>query len=312
MRLGLGSWLDLCNRHERLTTDVITNGRTCEWRDSSQLTVGRVFPRVADRLLQHCIAKWPVRFNFDSTPCLSEIPTASVLMAIGGGERLPQFYLALAALRSQTHQALEVIVVEQGPTASLQRTLPVDVRYEHDLVAAGTPFNKSRALNRAAAVARGDVLLIHDADFVVPVDYAAEVTQSLRGVSGVRPARFIFYLDQPSTVRLMESRAMTSSSSVEYVTQNTPCPMALKRSTYWDIGGHDESFVGWGGEDVEFLSRLRTLTVAEGGWLPTIHLWHPSAPRKASGHRNQRQQDELLATDPRVRIERLRSCQRHE
>jgi len=40
--------------------------------------------------------------------------------------------------------------------------------------------------------------------------------------------------------------------------------------------------------------------------LPTIHLWHPSAPKKASGHRNQQQQDEKLAVPAEERIRRLR------
>jgi len=236
---------------------------------------------------------------------LSKSASASVLVAIGGRERLPQFHLALAALRAQSYQALEVIVIEQGPYPSLQSALPADVRYKHDFVVDGTPFNKSRALNLAAALAQGEFFLIHDGDFVVPTDYVAEVVRSLGRASGVRPARFIFYLDHSSTDSAIQSRAIPPHGSIEYVTQNTPCPMGLRRSTYSEIGGHDESFLGWGGEDTEFLSRLRTHSVAEGGWLPVIHLWHPSAPKKINGDRNRAEQNALLSLPPQERIERL-------
>jgi hypothetical protein len=308
LRLGIGSWLDLCNRSEELRRDEFSGGRVCLWRDSSMLTVCRVFPEVGERLLQHCLDQWPIRLNLDNTSSITDPPTASVLMVIGGCDRLPQFHLALAALRGQSFKAMELIVVEQGPLASLRGKLPADVRYRHDFSAEGTPFNKSRALNIAAEMALGEVLVIHDADFLVPADYIAEITRVLQKADGVRPARFIFYLNQETTKSLIQSNELLAACEIDYVTQNTPCPMALRTSTYWDIGGHDESFVGWGGEDTEFLSRLRTRVVAEGGWLPVVHLWHPPASKKINGDRNQAEQDALLAVPPVQRIQQLRSC----
>jgi hypothetical protein len=302
----------LCNRHETLLRDDVSGGRICQWRDSSHLTVSRIFPDVGPRLLLHCLRQWPLRLNYDSPAKRSDEPEASVLIAIGGVDRLRQFRTVLASLRGQSHRSLEILVVEQSVSPELERSLPPDVRYLHDRQAVGVEFNKSRALNIAARAARGMYLLIHDADYVVPRDYVSECCRVLNCVDGVRPSRFNFHLNQSSTEFFTSQCLMPEAPVSEFIVQNNPTPMALRAESYWEIGGHDESFIGWGGEDVEFLSRLRTLTVAEGGWLPTIHLWHPPAPRKASGHRNQRQQDELLATDPRMRIERLRACLRQE
>ena len=312
--LGLGGvhWQDLCNRHELLLNDNVSGGRICNWRDSSLLTVSRIFPDVGRRLLRTCLQRWPVCFNFEEARFQLDEPEASVLLAIGGTDRIQQFRTVLASLRGQTHQATEIIVVEQSDAPNLQGTLPEDIRYVHTPNAPETGFNKSRALNVAARLARGKYLLIHDADYMVPKAYVSECCRVLERVDGVRPSRFNFHLNESSTFKLANARALTDDTDLEYIVQNNPTPMAVRRDVYWEIGGHDESFVGWGGEDVEFLSRLRTRTVAEGGWLPTMHLWHPAAPKKASGHRNQQQQDDLLGTDPRVRIERLRSCQRHE
>lgn len=312
VRLGVGSWLDLCNRHEQLTTDEISGGRICDWRDSSQLTVSRIFPDMGRRLLQHGLHQWPLCLNFDAVNQSSTPPDASVLIAIGGTDRLPQFQTVLASLRGQTCDSQEIIVVEQSPVPELQQTLPEDVRYFHDPHPVDVEFNKSRALNVAARQARGRYLMIHDADYVVPANYVKECCRVLSHAHGIRPSRFNFHLNQLSTEQFTKTQQLPAGAVCEFIVQNNPTPMALRAEVYWEIGGHDESFIGWGGEDVEFLSRLRTRTVSEGGWLPVIHLWHPAAPKKSSGHRNQQQQDELLATDARIRIQKLQSVQVHQ
>jgi hypothetical protein len=302
-----GDWLDLCNRNETLAIDPVSGGRICRWRFSSQLTVSRVFPQVGSRLLQACFQRWPLELNNAPSRPTCPHPEASVLLVVGGADRLGQFAAVLASLRGQSHEAMEIIVVEQSSTAVLEGELPGDVRYFHTPQPTGKGFNKSWALNVAARHARGDFLLIHDADYVVPRDYVRQCCRVLGQVESVRPSRFNFHLDQASTRRLVESRSAGPEPRLEAVVQNNPTPMAVRRKTYWDVGGHDERFVGWGGEDVEFLSRLRTRSISEGGWLPVIHLWHPPAPQKASGHRNQGQQDRLLETDPQERIDALRS-----
>ena len=303
----LVNWLDLCNRNEAISADDDSGGRICNWRDSSQLTVSRIFPGVGTRLLHHCLKQWPVTFNFDRMKVTTEQPEASILLAIGGTDRIEQFRLVLASLRGQTHRSMEIIVVEQSETPEIERELPSDVHYFHTYQSAEVGFNKSWALNVAAREARGHCLLIHDADYVVPSDYVNECCRVLKTVDGVRPSRFNFHLERKSTFELINTRTLHRKPILEYIIQNNPTPMAVRRDVYWEIGGHDESFVGWGGEDVEFLSRLRTRSVAEGGWLPAIHLWHPAASQKASGHRNQQQQIDKLSSDPAHRIEALRA-----
>jgi GT2 family glycosyltransferase len=84
---------------------------------------------------------------------------------------------------------------------------------------------------------------------------------------------------------------------------------AVRRDVYEAIGGHDEDFVGWGGEDVEFLDRLETRNVFRGAWMPAIHLWHPPAPSKITGDRNSALMADKGAIPPLQRIEALRARQ---
>ena len=303
--LGL-SWLNLCNRAEKLSDDVISGGRVCHWPDSSMLTVARIFPPVGSRLLSHALAAWPVRFNFTPQRVVSEHPKVSILIPIGGNDRLPQFELALAAARAQEGIEFEVVVIEQAVKPQLAARLPADVRYLHQRRTPGEfGFNKSWALNGGAREARGDALIILDGDYLLPVSFASEAFRVMREAEGARPARMLFYLDERSTGELSSVPNLSGMVGVEAVVANNPTPIVVRRSTYWEIGGHDEAYFGWGGEDTEFIDRLRTRSISEGGWLPVAHAWHRPAVKKDNGDRNRELHRRTMAVSTHERIRRL-------
>ncbi len=240
----------------------------------------------------------------------SAAPVISVLIAVGGTERLPLLGVTLAALRAQQGPPFELIVVEQGVEPHFKPRLAPDVRYNFlRTESPEQPFNKAWALNVAARMARGEFLAVHDADYIVPRAYLQRCAEALRHFDGVRPCRFICYLDRATSERICESFSLNRAFTVEKVVANNPTPVVLRRDAYWRIGGHDESFQGWGGEDDEFLARLRTLSMCEGGFLPLIHLWHSSAPKKASGDRNRELFERLMAVPEQERIKQLLAFQ---
>lgn len=60
------------------------------------------------------------------------------------------------------------------------------------------------------------------------------------------------------------------------------CNMAVWRSDLYAVNGFDESFIGWGHEDADFLIRLLHLGVLikDGRFsAPVYHLWHKQSPR---------------------------------
>lgn len=299
------SWLDLCNRGERLQRDETSGGRICAWGDSSHYTGSRIFPDLALRLLRHVLAEWPLSVSARTAQAEAGLPVVSIVIPIGGTERMPQFELALEAARSQSGVDAEVIVVEQSRESLLAGRLPSDVRYLHQSVEGAGGFNKSQALNAGARIARGDSLIILDGDYLLPQAFASECARVLRTKEAARPARWIFYLDAESTGALSESRDPRRIAGVEAIVSNNPTPIAVRRDTYWEIGGHDESYVGWGGEDTEFLDRLRTRDISEGGWMPVLHAWHRAAAKKADGDRNAGQHRRVMESPAAQRIQRL-------
>jgi len=299
------TWLELCNRNETLTVDDVTGGRVCQWPDSSLLTAVSVFPSLGARLSRRLLMDWPVGIGTAETAQLAAAPAISFLVPICGVDRLDQFFSSLKSALGQVGVSSEVVVVEQSSESLLAKRLPHGVTYLHQLCEINDQFNKSRALNAAARLAQGAGLIILDADLVLPNTFAETCHRALVKVDAVRPVRWLLYLLPPDDVQGAGDFQLDNLTKVESIVSNTPMPIALRRSAYWEIGGHDEAYIGWGGEDTEFLDRLRTKNVSQGGWLPIWHLWHAPAAKKADGSRNRDLHLAKMRVPAQERITRL-------
>lgn len=284
-------WQGLCNRSERLRRGEDRDCYECPWADSSWLTVAQVFPDVGRGLLLHVMKSWPFDLFGD---CVSESScdaSVDVVIPFGGTERIRQLQ---AVVRSVLHQ---VVPPARIILAGQLTGLPDDCQWLSACHKVEIPkslmFNKSQALNAGVRESNGSILLLHDADIVVPGNYIREICRRMQGGwQGMRPLRFLFSLSQQDSAEFQKSCMVSSTAEVSEVMQNFPGgSIAVRREVYDAIGGFDEDFVGWGGEDVEFLDRLKSCRMYPGSFAPGIHLWHPSAPQKASGHRN----NELMA-----------------
>jgi hypothetical protein len=308
------NWLDLCNRRQKTERDPVSGGRVCVWTNSSLLTAARIFPGVGARLLQKCLAEWPIRFADPSRfgpPQAGTSPRISFILPVGGGSaRIPQFRLSAASLLAQVDCPLEIIVVEYSVKSCFGAEVPKGCTYHHLPAAPQVDgYNKSAAMNAGVRLAKADVVVLLDADMVVPERLAAWLTERFDhhpDLAAMRFARLIFYVGEADSREMDPEGALRVPKQIKFVNQNTPMPLAVRKSAYEEIGGHDEAFVGWGGEDIEFLSRLRTLRCSEGGRVPIVHIWHPSAPQKANGHYNSDLLARTLQIPPEVRIAELR------
>jgi GT2 family glycosyltransferase len=81
----------------------------------------------------------------------------------------------------------------------------------------------------------------------------------------------------------------------------------MARDAFFDIGGFDESFVGWGGEDNEFWERAQTRSVWPFGYVPLVHLWHEPQPEKLNPKRYTAEVSKSRSSIPALtRIQQLR------
>src|SRR5713101_8273274 len=272
-------WTRIRNRDETIATDG--RGILCHWEYGSDLNIAAVFPSTSRWLLRRALGHHGMSLA-DEPAGLAGLPQVSFVIGHRGGERLPLLLTTLRSIAGQRDASVECIVVEQSARAEIQAALPRWVRYLHTPVDPALPYCRSAAFNAGAAIARGGILVLHDNDLLVPARYGAEIAARVgEGWRFVDPKRFVFYVSEEDTRALLSGGAV-STDVVTRVTQNLHGgSVAATTKAFFDIGGFDEEFVGWGGEDLEFWERA----VADGraygyGYLPLVHLWHPAQQGK--------------------------------
>jgi hypothetical protein len=276
-RVGL-EWPDLCNRREVVSRCDDGIGRVCHWSESSFLTACRVFPSTGGRLLRHA---WPAGPSELASP-------VSVILPVRGEGRFAVVAFVADALRRMAGARSEVLICEHDVLPRYAGAWPPGVRHVFVPATGEEAFNKSKAMNAGARVARNPVLVLLDADVVPSPDFLVRSLELMgRGWEAVRPVRFLFLLDEAASLEFSQKSSLRDLLEISQVHQNFPgLATVVRREAYGEMGGHDERFEGWGGEDLEFLDRLRTRQLYPGSFLPAIHLWHAPAEQKRSGHRN--------------------------
>jgi GT2 family glycosyltransferase len=178
----------------------------------------------------------------------------------------------------------EVIVVEQDAVPRLDPSSAL----RNGSAFAYNPgaFNKAWGFNVAARLARGPLLALADADVIVPRALPEAARRCRRG-QAVKPYRSIVDLSPEETKRVRSGewsfaprRAPDAPPNREGKGETVVFgggSFIIHRQTYFALGGFDERFRGWGGEDDAMTRKLERAGVAlsEIGDEPALHLWHP-------------------------------------
>jgi hypothetical protein len=242
-------------------------------------------------------------------------PQVSFIIGHRGEDRIPHLLATLESIAGQRGTSVECLVVEQDTEARIAGRLPTWVRYIHTPPPASEmPYCRSWAFNIGAEHARGAVLVLHDNDMLVPADYSTSILQQIsNGIEVVNLKRFIFYLSEQHTRRIFSGKSHLTDEAPLTIVQNLEAggSIAITRQAYGQIGGMDESFIGWGGEDNEFWERAQTRHVWPYAYLPIVHLWHPAQPGKYDArYHTHGHYLELSKIDPEQRSQQLRASPR--
>jgi predicted glycosyltransferase involved in capsule biosynthesis len=162
------------------------------------------------------------------------------------------------------------------------------------------PFSKAVAVNQAALMARGRVLVILDADtYLAPEVLTGCVTEIETALRHGRQTWYMPYdrlyrLNKETTDKFLLTNplgpAITARPAITEIEmlgdgkgpywpydghQYGAMAQIIPREAFIDVGGMDPRFRGWGSEDVSLLRALDTLwghhEVAEN---QVLHLWH--------------------------------------
>jgi glycosyltransferase involved in cell wall biosynthesis len=300
---GRGEWIHLRNRNETITTDG--RGVRCDWEFSSDLHLANVFPRFGASVMRQAFNQWPIVLR--DRPAEAGEPRVTFIIGHRGVERLPHLLMTLRSIAGQTDAAVECIVVEQSAGPEIASSLPDWVRYLH--TPSADDYNRAWTFNAGVDAARGEIVILHDNDTPAPAGYAAEcLACAAEGWDFLELKRFLFYLGEDETRRVFETRDVRNAAPSSVVQNLLGGSIAARRNAYLAIGGFDQSFVGWGGEDNEFWERVEVGGKAyRFGYLPFLHLYHAPQKGKIEGIEapGVKRYYELRSIPPRERIARL-------
>lgn len=308
---GIADYLALCNRHEHLLPAPLGAGYECRWQYTSRLHAARLCPDLGLALLARCLHDFPIR-------CLPEprwdshgTPHLSVVIPHRGRERLGHLLATLQSFAGQRNVRLECVVVEQDETSRIAASLPSWVRHVLcPLERSNGHFNRSHAFNSGIRHCRAPVALLHDNDMLVPEDYCRSILDRIAlGYQAVNLKRFVFYLNESASLEAMaHPDAPLGAAPPLEIVQNLEAGGSVGFTTeaYRSIGGMDERFHGWGGEDNEFWDRAALLSRWTWGLFPIVHLWHqPQALKHSSANPNLQRARQLARLPASTRVEEL-------
>jgi glycosyltransferase involved in cell wall biosynthesis len=247
-------------------------------------------------------------------------PPPLVSVVITTFNRSDALLAVLAGLSHQTESDFEVIVADDGSreehvSALIQSRVARSLKVVH-VWHPDIGFTASRARNRGVAASRGDYIIFMDGDCVPEVDFIARHRALAEKDCFLNGSRVL--LSERLTRQAIENgERLTGRSSAYWVKQRIQgnankltgllrlpdwkgrmdrgiawtrvrsCNMAVWRTDFERIDGLDESFVGWGHEDADFVLRLHHAGVLrKNGFCATevFHLWHKEAVRTHASH----------------------------
>lgn len=187
----------------------------------------------------------------------------------------------------------KIIVVEQDLIPTFDK-LSEKLNIEYYFQEHNGSYNKSKALNYGAIKANTKYLIFNDCDIVMEEYTYNFCLKYLKEFEMVSPYSMCFDLSIPETDKFyltpivkvpLGRKPREGSFNPEYTNISGGC-MMIRRDSFWSIGGWDEEFSGWGGEDDAFNHKIKKCLKYKVFNNICLHLWHEKNKTNHEIHKN--------------------------
>ncbi|MFE3038585.1 glycosyltransferase family 2 protein [Kitasatospora indigofera] len=205
----------------------------------------------------------------------------------GSGHRLRNLLACLAALRDQVAVpgGYTVTVVEADEKPRWREEIE-ELADEYLFVSHPGAFNKAWVVNAGVvnSAVKAETVCVFDADLLPDQGFVARSLDRFRepGVGAFLPYRDMLYLDEDSSAHAVRTRCLDREPALDPATlrgfwMRRPVGgcVWLTREVFDRIGGMDERYENWGGEDVDLVLRLQSATALYTYDDFMVHLHHP-------------------------------------
>jgi hypothetical protein len=172
----------------------------------------------------------------------------------------------------------------------------------HEVVVEGGDdlFTRAKGINTAIDRASGDIIIQSDPDSIVRPEMLADAIEQATTSDGlvVCHDRYLYLTEQATEAVLSGARDFTAAQPDDCESHGhggVGNVTVFSRATWAAVGGFDESFGVWGGDDAAFAYATDAFC---GPMRRTpgdmVHLWHPRLPQSIPGDPGYAEQFALL------------------
>lgn len=242
----------------------------------------------------------------------SAVPSIDYVIPFRNTDREEDMRTVLGNVRAQRFPVVNAIMVEQDSQTRIttDNFQPFDYYLAQEVN--NILFNKSKAFNLGVSKCKTNMVVLHDADMLVPGSYTKKVYSILKSNDACHLGSKVLYADQDASRTINATKIVTPDTSCERVVGYFEGgSLACTVDKYWEIGGFNEDFWGYGCEDCEFYMRLaRNSKWFEDRTVDFLHLWHGRADGWNQHHRENKILNNQLNNTPmpdRIRIQRAQA-----